>query len=349
MVNYTGTSLYGDYNPYSATNLQGGYNSASGLMSQTTPFERVILEAQGNGQDYSNVTADGYSPNSYGLAGNEGGALGQTRATNALSPSMGTIAKAGLGLATGESLSPMSALSSIPQAGYAAAGFEKPEGFWGGLASKVPGVVGSLALGPVGGLMGSMVGTPFADMVGDAFDSREYENIRDESEDKFGQIGGRRAFADLKDSVTNQEMLGAANLQSAIDSMSARAAMQQVGTPEQMASYQKDLANLQAYQNSVAQQRPTHNWGIDPAGGMSAQMQANLADKYGVGWSRDAHGNIQSTNGIQTGFGSDGNMSWGGSSGYSSRDNGGGGNSNNNSENNGAGGQTGGDKDGGRY
>lgn len=126
--------------------------------------------------------------------------------------------------------------------------------------------------------------------------------------------------------------------------------MQQVGTPEQMASYKADLANLQAYQNAVAQQRPTHNWGIDPFGGMSSQMQANLVDKYGTGWNRDAQGNIQSNNGqVGTGFNSNGNISWGGSSGYSSRDNGGGGYSNNNSENSGAGGQTGGDKDGGRY
>ncbi len=230
-MNYFGKQLYGDYNPYSQGNLQSG-----GMMGQT-PFEEVLRKGQGDGSESVGTAHPKASTETFGLGPNQG-QLAEARAFSDLTPGLGLAKDIAL-----DTFNPASYLNAIPNAAMSAAGVERPEGFGGWALSKVPALAGTLALGPVGGLLGGIAGTPFADILSDAMDTRENEEMREDFEGTFGQFGGRRGYADVQDSIKEKTAMMAPSMQDAVNMMQARSAMQ-IGGPEQRYATKRDYDTL---------------------------------------------------------------------------------------------------------
>jgi len=327
MPNYFGQQLYGDYNPYSQTNLQGG---VGGLMGQQTPFEEILRRGGGgDGNTQLGGTAKA-STERFGL-GPDQGRLAEARAFSGLTPGAGLNLAKDVGLGT---FNPGSYLGAIPDAAMSAAGVERPEGFGGWALSKLPAVAGTLALGPVGGLLGGIAGTPFADILSDAMDTRPNEPMHEDFEGTFGQLGGRRGYADVRQSLNEPTAMSNLNVEDAMNMMRQHA---QVGSPDLQEQNQRDYETLQNVMNRMSEVR-----GLMPD---VEQMRLQQEAK------KFADDRARSQGRVNIGFNPSGNISWGGSTGYQSRDSGGnsGGGGGGGGYNSGAGGQTGGDKDGGRY
>jgi hypothetical protein len=136
----------------------------------------------------------------------------------------------------------------------------QPQG-WGAKAIANFGVptLAGMALGPVGGIVGGLMGGVVADGIGDAFDMRSREDVRDDYEDQAGYFGGRMGYAD------------------------------RVGFEEDAAKVRGDLPNsgaaLHAMEQALAQTKAMERErGIFPSYGMEPGGMGNGSRAAGSGW-----------------------------------------------------------------
>jgi hypothetical protein len=217
-------------------------------------------------------------------------------------------------------------MGAIPGMAYAGAGVERPQGFGGWALSKAPAVAGALLGGPVGGLLGGIVGTPFADMLSDYADTRVDEPMREDFETTFGQIGGRRGYADVRDALNEPTAMSNESIKAAMDMMQAHA---QVGNPDLQEQNLRDyetLKNVNARMQEVRGLMPD----IGKIKAEVARKAAEEAARSNAGWGR---GGGYSGGGSQFGYQGGGSGSrqggrgtgQGGMSGTGSKSKGGGG------------------------
>jgi len=230
----------------------------------------------------------------------------------------------------------------------------------------------SMALGmvnPALGLAANVLGKPIADLLGDATGLRDLDAMRDAVEDKLGQLGGRRAYADAYNDIS-EAWGGVDNMGDYKDYQSFTAVSDALGAraesladkygvdhPEVMEAMARQkavssLVDIEAGEakdiwgdmSSAAKQKVAREQEISQAGvlGVTTQDLAErkrVASKYGLSSitgtqvtqkmqqekdEKKASGS-SSSGGVSIGYDKAGNITWGGSSGYSSRDSGGGG------------------------
>lgn len=204
--------MYGWENALYANGLMSPWQNSWGGAAQDIVQKEVApalgLKTQGENGPFSGYSTPG-DPN----AAAQTSQATKDRVADSLSGSLGkSIGRAGLntgmGLAMGMptgmmgssiagSLASPSSIGGVLGGALNSAIGTTPQGFMGKAIANfgVPALAG-LALGPVGGLVGGLMGGVVADGIGDAFDVRSREDVRDDYEAQSGPVSGRMAYGD---------------------------------------------------------------------------------------------------------------------------------------------------------